>query len=500
MSVSGNSEPEKQAHHGTAVDEYEVDVAATLGSGSEPPLDPAEAARLRRKLDFHIMPFMCILYLMTFADKITLGQSAVLGIIPDNKLNQNQFNWLGTIFYLSYLVFEYPQNLALQKFPVAKWMSINIFIWAVALMAHAACKSFGALFAVRFILGICEGAITPGFLIVTSMFYTREEQSKRVGYWFLMNGAGIIFLGLISFGLIHTHNPKFHAWQWLMIICGLVTLVTSVLFWFFFPDSPVSARFLTPEERVKVVQRIKVNQAGVENKYWKRDQFFEALRDPKTWLLALFVGSAYVILTASLLWVTNQRQLIVQEFGYTLGQTTLLGTVDGAVQILIIFGMVSLIPFIGHAYAAILSFVPAIIGCILLITLPSENKVGLLFSYWISIFAIAPFAITLGWMNSITAGHTKKTTTNAIVLIGYAIGNAAGPFMWKKRYQPRNRVPWVILVSFCGFSAFVLFVLRTYLAMENKRRDREQHDDQYDDVYVAHLEEDGTTVEKKVDR
>jgi MFS family permease len=101
-------------------------------------------------------------------------------------LTQNQFNWLGSIFYLSYLVFQacislctllvlpnlpldfqYPQNLALQRFPVGKWMSINIFIWAIALLSHAACKSFGGLFAVRFILGICEGAITPGFMIVS---------------------------------------------------------------------------------------------------------------------------------------------------------------------------------------------------------------------------------------------------------------------------------------------------------------------------------------------
>lgn len=85
---------------------------------------------------------------------------------------------------------------------LTRFHSINIFIWAVALLAHAACKSFGALFAVRFILGACEGAesllvdefstsnyprvsgaITPGFMIVTSMFYTREEQTKRVGYW-----------------------------------------------------------------------------------------------------------------------------------------------------------------------------------------------------------------------------------------------------------------------------------------------------------------------------
>ena len=107
---------------------------------------------------------------------------------------------LGTIFYLSYLVFEYPQNLALQRFPVGKWMrfvmhhyikrvssdrniSINILTWGIALCSHAACKNFGGLFAVRLILGMCEGSITAGFLIVSSMFYTRNEQTLRVGYW-----------------------------------------------------------------------------------------------------------------------------------------------------------------------------------------------------------------------------------------------------------------------------------------------------------------------------
>ncbi|KAG5653695.1 hypothetical protein H0H81_011275 [Sphagnurus paluster] len=448
---------EKKGHAaGTTVQENEVDVAAALAPGSDSPLDPAEALRLS----------------MTFADKISLGQSAVLGILQDNKLTQNQFNWLNTIFYLSYLAFEYPQNLALQKLPVGKWMSINIFIWAIALMAHSACKSFGALFAVRFILGMCEGAITPGFMIVTSMFYTREEQTKRVGYWFLMNGMGVIFLGLIAFGLIHTKTPNFHPWQWLMIITGALTLFVAVLFWFFFPDSPVSARFLTPEERSKAVQRIKVNQAGVENKTWKREQFLEAFTDPKTWLLALFVASSNIFNA-----VTNQRQLIVKQFGFPVGQTTLLGTVDGAVQILTILAIVSLVPYIGHAYAVVVSYIPALVGCILLNTLPSHNKVGLLFSYWIS-----------------------KTTVNAIVLIFYAVGNALAPLMWKKEYQPRNRVPWAVLSGFCGFSSFVIVILRTYLAAENSRRDKEQSEDTYDDVYVAHIQADGTTVEKKVDR
>ena len=61
--------------------------------------------------------------------------------------------------------------------------SLNIFIWGIAVCCHAACKNFAGLFAVRFVLGICEGSITAGFMIVSSMFYTRREHTARVGYW-----------------------------------------------------------------------------------------------------------------------------------------------------------------------------------------------------------------------------------------------------------------------------------------------------------------------------
>jgi ACS family allantoate permease-like MFS transporter len=59
-----------------------------------------------------------------------------------------------------------------------------------------------------------EGAITPGFMIITTMFYTREEQTRRVGFWFLMNGIAIIVMGFISYGVLHTHTKDFRPWQW----------------------------------------------------------------------------------------------------------------------------------------------------------------------------------------------------------------------------------------------------------------------------------------------
>ncbi|KAJ3755154.1 major facilitator superfamily domain-containing protein, partial [Lentinula raphanica] len=469
-----------------------------------------------------------LVHRMIFADKTALGQSAVLGIQKTAHLDQTQFDWLGSVFYLSYLAFEYPQNLALQRFPVGKWMRrvINIFIWAIVLLhvsslLHAACHSFGALFAVRLILGICEGAITPGFMIVTSMFYTREEQNKRVGYWFLMNVFAFVVLGFVSFGLLHTGTRNFAPWQWLMVITGLITLLASVCFWFWFPDSPTNAWFLTAEERPLAVQRIKANQtgapilaiasesilkyallkhAGVENKRWKKDQFIETLRDPKVWVMALFAAIANVPNSLS-----NQRQLIVSQFGFSPIETALLGCIDGVMGIIFIWLGVSLagVRGIGRAYAGVILYIPGLLGTLLVNLIPSHLKAGLLFAYWLAVFSIAPFVIFLGWVSGLVSGHTKRTTTNAIVLIGYALGNVVSPLIWKSQYQPRNHVPWDFIAASMGASIILLLTLRTMLAKENANRDgKENRQDDYNDVYLPSKELDsGINVpQRKVDK
>ncbi|OAX32376.1 MFS general substrate transporter [Rhizopogon vinicolor AM-OR11-026] len=244
-------------HAGLTLSTKDVDTGVQLIAGLTSTLDPEEALRIRRKIDMCIMPLMCAVHVIQSMDKTTLGSAAILGIQEATNLTANQYNWLGTVYSLGYLLFEYPQSLALQRFPVGKWLSINIFIWAIALACHAACKNFAGLVVVRFLLGVSEGSITAGFLILSSMFYTRREQTLRFGYWFLMNGVGRIISGFISFGVAHIKTAWFEPWQWLMVITGLLTLILAISFWFLFPDSPTNAWFLTPDEQTKAVQRIK---------------------------------------------------------------------------------------------------------------------------------------------------------------------------------------------------------------------------------------------------
>src|SRR5882757_3338341 len=131
----------------------------------------------------------------------------------------------------------------------------------------------------------------------------------------------------------------------------------------------------------------------------------EALKDPKTWIFALF--SALNQIPNSL---TNQRQIIVTSLGFTTLQTTLLSCVDGLVEIVAIctgIMIVSRIPN-SRAYVGAIYFIPALAGVLMMEFLPWSNKVGLLFSIWMEDVGITGFVLSLSWLTNITAGHTKR--------------------------------------------------------------------------------------------
>ncbi|CAE6504501.1 unnamed protein product [Rhizoctonia solani] len=331
-------------------------------------------------------------------------------------------------------------------------------VWGVAMVLQSMRLPYPGLLACRFILGVCEGSITSGFLMVTSMFYTKNEQSSRVGYWFLMNGTAQIISNLMGYGSLYFKSSLLAPWQWFTLINGVLTFVTAFAFYLYFPDSISTAHFLTEEEKRIATERVREHETNAESKEWKLEQFKEALHDPKTWLFASF--SLFNNIPTS---IGIQRSLIVESLGFTRLQTTLLGTLDGVIEIITIYTGVKLVESFGYsrAYVGSSYMISDVLSAILVTTLPWSNKVGLLISVYLTDIGTTGYVLGLGWVTSSTAGHTKRSTTQAIMLSAYCIGNLIGPHMWQEKYKPRNRVPWFIL----------LLVIRRRLENENHRRD-----------------------------
>lgn len=194
-------------------------------------------------------------------------------------------------FYFGYLAWEYPTNRLLQRLPLGKYSAANIILWGTTLCTFAAVSDFGGGVAVRFFLGVTEAAVTPGFALLTSQWYTKKEQGSRTSIWFSFNGFAQIFGGLVAYGIAkgtRIHGSAIEPWKIIFLVTGCLTICVGAIFFWVIPDSQLNARFLSKEDRILAIERVRCNQQGIGNKHFKMYQLKEALLDPLTWAFVFY--------------------------------------------------------------------------------------------------------------------------------------------------------------------------------------------------------------------
>jgi len=198
-----------------------------------------------------------------------------MGLQTDLKLRGDNYQWLGSMFYfvccseLLGSIVSFAKSLFLlglscmgvsdKQTPatsaISEYSSFNVIMWGLTLCCMAATSNFAGAVAVRFFLGLFEAAVTPGFALFSSQWYTVAEQSWRVNFWFSFNGFAQIFGGLVAYGIpigVERHGAAIAAWKIVFLSISLLTAAIGVTF-LFMPDNQLNARFLTKEERIMAV-------------------------------------------------------------------------------------------------------------------------------------------------------------------------------------------------------------------------------------------------------
>lgn len=83
-----------------------VDPALMLTGGTVIEFTPQEEKKVMWKIDTHMLPLMCWVYMIQFADKTTLNYANLMNIQADTHLVGNQYSWVSSIFYAGYLAWE----------------------------------------------------------------------------------------------------------------------------------------------------------------------------------------------------------------------------------------------------------------------------------------------------------------------------------------------------------------------------------------------------------
>ncbi|KAK9245637.1 major facilitator superfamily domain-containing protein [Lipomyces tetrasporus] len=237
---------------------------------------PEEERRYLRKLDIRLMSMLSAIYLCSFLDRSNIGNANTAGMSKSLGFSSNQFSWLLTMFYIRYILFEWCTLLCWKAFPA------NYYVFAVASI-----QNWGGLMTLRALLGAAEAAYGPGVPFFLSFFYHRHEMAFRSGLFFSSAPLASAFAGALASGITSGHS-KLENWRLLFLLEGIPTMSIAIVALFFLPRSAPEAKWFNAREKEIAVARM-ARQTGVtEHKRGvKVKQIFEALMEPRSWIIAL---------------------------------------------------------------------------------------------------------------------------------------------------------------------------------------------------------------------
>ncbi|KAI4684231.1 hypothetical protein J4E81_009111 [Alternaria sp. BMP 2799] len=246
--------------------------------------------RLVKRLDWRLMPCITLMFLMNYLDRINVSNARLAGLQKDLHMSDTIWNTGISTFYVGYLVGQLPGNLWLAKADPRWLLPSMMMAWSTATICMPAMTS-GAGFAVcRFFIGLSEAPFFPGITLMTSSWYTKEENPMRMAIWHAGNTMSNILSGFLAAGILTNMDEVLglHAWQWFFIIEGAASILVAAGAYFLLPSWPHNTKWLTPEESEMAMYRVQVSNGGHDEGVggtW--DGVKAAAADPFTWYFCL---------------------------------------------------------------------------------------------------------------------------------------------------------------------------------------------------------------------
>ncbi|KAH8994726.1 MFS general substrate transporter [Lactarius hatsudake] len=418
------------AHTGTK-EELESQPVPSASSQEYPISLVGDVAKTRvwRKLDFHILPPVVLLYLLSFLDRANIGNARIAGMANDLHLTGFRFNIATAVFFIPYCVVEVPANILLRVFRPSKWLPSIMLAWGMVTALTCLVKSYPGLVVVRAFLGLAEGGVFPGVTYYVSLWYPRQMLAKRVSFFTSAAAIAGAFSGLLTYGIEHLDGKGgLRGWQWIFLIEGLATVVFALCTYFFVHDYPETARFLTEDEKRFIMQTLTDDSKG-QATHFSTAFVWQALADWKTYVHSLnFMCIAITVYVIALFTPT-----IVFGLGFSAANAQLLSAppfVCGSILSLVVGIYSDRVNLRGPFVVA--GAIVSLIGYIIAYTTSAPGP-GYVAAVIAASGSIPLIPISLAWAAGNSGGNMKRGVVLAMVIGLGNLGGICSSFIY---YQP----------------------------------------------------------------
>ncbi len=255
---------------------------------------PAQDKKLLWKLDLRLIPWLCLLYLISFLDRTNIGNARLDGLQQDLHMTSGQYNAALSIFFVSYSLAEPLTNILLKRLRPSIFIPSIMTVWGIVMVTMGLVHNRQGLYTARFFLGLAEAGLFPGINYYLSCWYKRSEFGIRAAIFFSAAAVSGSFGGLLAaaIGQMSGVGGK-HGWSWIFILEGLATVLVGIASFWMVYDFPDEATFLSADDRRRVLRRLKADQqSSAEHENFNMSYFWASVTDWKTWLyMVIYMGA-----------------------------------------------------------------------------------------------------------------------------------------------------------------------------------------------------------------
>ncbi len=252
-----------------------------------PPLAPpqrVDGTHLYRKIVWHLIPYLFLLYILAYLDRVNVGFAA-LQMQHDLRLSNTVYGAGAGIFFLGSALFDLPSNLMLVKVGPRRWIAAIMISWGVIAAGMVFVRGPASFYALRFLLGVCEAGFFPGIILYLSYWFPSRQRAGATAKFMTATSIAGVVGAPISASLLNLEGLlRLHGWQWLFLVEGIPSLAMGFSVLYLLMDHPNDAPWLSSAEKLWLNAELERDRrAGGAAEH---HQLGDAFRAPIIWLLS----------------------------------------------------------------------------------------------------------------------------------------------------------------------------------------------------------------------
>jgi len=239
-----------------------------------------------KKVTWRLIPLLFLCYIIAYIDRINISFAGLqlqktFGV--DSSRYYEIYGWVSGLFFIGYFIFEVPSNLILHRIGARVWIARIMIVWGIVSSCMMFIKSPSGFYVMRFLLGAAEAGFFPGIILYLTYWYPARDRARTVALFSTAATLSGFVNSPISGKLLQMDGCQGLAgWQWLFLIEGIPAVLVGILVLFVLPDGPRKARWLTEEEKNRLLTELENEEkAGSGRKH----RLSEVFTSGRVWLL-----------------------------------------------------------------------------------------------------------------------------------------------------------------------------------------------------------------------